>query len=54
MMRLGLVEEEKLTKIISNSGSALRVDINVIVLPEPGGPQRIKGLCSDNQEHKIY
>jgi hypothetical protein len=53
-MRPGLVEEEKLTKIISNYGSAFKVDINVIVFPEPGGPQRRKGLCSDNHEHKIY
>jgi hypothetical protein len=54
MMRPGLVEEEKLTKIISNYGSAFKVDIKVIVLPEPGGPQRRKGLCSDNHEHNIY
>lgn len=54
MIRGGVVPEEKLMKIISNSGRDFNVDINVIVLPEPGGPQRIKGLCSDNQEHKIY
>lgn len=54
MMRSGLVEEEKLTKIISNYGNAFKVDINVIVLPDPGGPQRRKGLCSDNHEHNIY
>ena len=53
MMSPGLVEEEKLTKIISNSGKALRVDINVIVFPDPGGPQRINGLCYDSHEHKI-
>lgn len=53
MMRPGLVEEEKLTKIISNSGSALRVDIRVIVLPDPGGPHNRKGLCYDSQEQRI-
>jgi len=53
MMRPGFVEEEKLTKIISNSGSAFSVDIKVIVFPEPGGPQRMKGLCSESQEQRI-
>lgn len=53
MMSPGLVDDEKLTKIISNSGRAFSVDINVIVLPDPGGPQRINGLCSDNQEQRI-
>lgn len=53
-MRLGFVDEEKLTKIISKSGNAFKVDMRVIVLPEPGGPQRINGRCSDNHEHRIY
>jgi hypothetical protein len=54
MIKLGLVEDEKLTKIISNYGRALSVDIKVMVLPEPGGPQSKNGLCSDSHEHKIY
>lgn len=54
MINPGLVEEEKLTKIISKSGRALSVDINVMVFPEPGGPQSKKGLCSESQEHRIY
>ena len=45
MIRLGLVDDEKFTKIISNSGKAFSVDIKVIVLPEPGGPHSMKGLC---------
>lgn len=48
----GVVEDEKLMKIISKSAKAFNVDINVIVLPDPGGPQRMNGLCSINQEHK--
>jgi hypothetical protein len=54
MMSAGLVDDEKFTNIISKSGSAFRVDINVIVFPDPGGPHSRKGLCSDNQEHRIY
>lgn len=54
MIRPGLVDDEKLTKIISKSGRAFRVDMRVIVLPEPGGPQRRKGLCSDSQEQSTY
>lgn len=54
MMRLGLVPDEKFTKIISNYGSALRVDIRVIVLPEPGGPHNKNGLCSESHEQRIY
>jgi len=53
MIRLGLVPEEKLTKIISNYGRALRVDMRVIVLPEPGGPHNKNGLCSESQEQRI-
>jgi hypothetical protein len=53
MIRLGLVEEEKLTKIISNYGSAFKVDIKVIVLPDPGGPQSKNGLCSESHEQRI-
>lgn len=54
MIKLGFVDDEKFTKIISNYGKALRVDIKVIVLPEPGGPHNKNGLCYDNHEHKIY
>lgn len=53
-MRDGAVPDEKFTKIISNYGRDLRVDIKVIVLPDPGGPHRINGRCSDNHEHRIY
>lgn len=53
MIKAGLVDEEKLTKIISKSGKAFNVDIKVIVLPEPGGPQSKKGLCSESQEQRI-
>jgi len=49
---LGVVELEKLTKIISKSGSALRVLMRVMVFPDPGGPQRRKGLCSESQEQR--
>lgn len=48
------MEEEKLTKIISKSGRAFKVDIKVIVLPDPGGPHNKNGLCSESQEHKTY
>jgi hypothetical protein len=53
-MRAGVVDDEKLTKIISKSGNAFSVDIKVIVLPEPGGPHSKNGRCSDNQEHRTY
>ena len=43
---LGFVVEEKFKKIISQSGSDFKVVIKVIVLPEPGGPQIRKALCS--------
>ena len=49
----GIVPLEKLIKIISKSGNCFKVLIKVIVLPEPGGPHKIKGLCSLSQEHKI-
>ena len=48
---MGVVELEKFTKIISKSGNYLRVLINVMVLPEPGGPNKINGRCSLSQEH---
>jgi len=43
---------EKLIKIISKSTRDFNVLINVIVLPDPGGPQSKNGLCSLNQPHK--
>ena len=51
-MSEGIVPLEKLIKIISKSGNCFKVLIKVIVLPEPGGPHKIKGLCSLSQEHK--
>lgn len=44
-------EIEKLL-LTSMSGSARRALNNVIVLPEPGGPQRTRGLCSASQVYK--
>lgn len=52
-MRLGDVEEEKFTKIISNSGKDFNVDMRVMVFPEPGGPQRMNGRCYDSHEQSI-
>ena len=52
MMSPGLVEDEKFTKIISNSGRAFKVDMRVMVLPEPGGPQSKKGRCSESHEQR--
>lgn len=54
MIKFGFVDDEKLTKIISNSGKAFNVDINVIVFPDPGGPHNKNGLCYESHEHKIY
>jgi len=51
-MREGWVLLEKLMNIISKSTRDLRVLIRVIVLPDPGGPQRRNGLCSLNQPHR--
>jgi hypothetical protein len=48
----GSVEDEKFTNIISKSVKFYRVDIKVMVLPDPGGPQIIKGLCSKSHPHK--
>ena len=45
----GVVEEEKLMKIISISVNFFKVAISVMVFPDPGGPQRMKGLLSDSQ-----
>ena len=44
-----MVVDEKLMKIISISVTIFKVAINVIVLPDPGGPQRRNGRCSLNQ-----
>lgn len=46
MIKSGRVVLEKLIKIISQLGRLFKVVINVIVLPEPGGPQIIKARCS--------
>lgn len=54
MIRPGLVDDEKLTKIYLESGSAFKVDIKVIVLPEPGGPHSKNGRCSESHEQRIY
>lgn len=43
-IRFGSVELEKLRLARTRFGMACRVDVSVIVLPEPGGPQRIRGL----------
>ena len=49
----GVVLEEKLRKIISKSGRLFKVDIKVMVLPLPGGPHRINGLFSLNNDIRI-
>jgi hypothetical protein len=51
MMRSGIVDDEKLIKTISKSVRFFSVAIRVMVLPEPGGPQSKKGLCSLIQLH---
>jgi hypothetical protein len=48
----GVVDDEKLMKIISMSCTFLRVAIRVMVLPDPGGPQSKNGLFSWSQEHR--
>ena len=48
-MSSGVVELEKLMKIISMSVSFFSVAIKVIVLPEPGGPHSKNGRFSLNQ-----
>ncbi|KAJ8586197.1 hypothetical protein M405DRAFT_909138, partial [Rhizopogon salebrosus TDB-379] len=50
-MNSGVVVLEKLRLTISMSGSLCNALKRVIVFPEPGGPQSIRGLCSDNQEY---
>ena len=35
--------------LTSISGRALSAENKVMVFPEPGGPQRTRGLCSANQ-----
>lgn len=52
MINSDVVVAEKFTKIISKSIRFFRVAIKVMVLPEPGGPHIIKGLCSRIQLHK--
>ena len=43
-MRFGSVELEKFRLASTRLGMACSVDVSVIVLPEPGGPQRMRGL----------
>lgn len=43
-MRLGSVELEKLRLASTRLGMACSVDVSVMVLPDPGGPQRMRGL----------
>ena len=50
-MSSGVVALEKLRLTISMSGSLRNALNSVIVLPEPGGPQSIKDLCSDSYEY---
>ena len=51
MINEGSVLLLKLTKIISKSVNDFRVDIKVIVFPDPGGPHNKNGLCSLIQPH---
>lgn len=44
-MRLGSVELEKLRLAMTRFGMAWSVEVSVMVFPDPGGPQRIRGLC---------
>src|ERR1700760_4279323 len=46
----GVVADEKLSPTTSICSNFLRALNKVIVFPEPGGPQRISGLCSANHE----
>lgn len=43
-MRLGSVELEKLRLARTRLGMACKVDVRVMVFPDPGGPHSIKGL----------
>jgi len=54
MISSGVVDEEKLMNTISISVSYFKVAISVIVLPEPGGPHKRKGLFSLSQEQSTY
>ena len=49
----GVVALEKLRPTTSMPGSLRRAPKRVTVFPEPGGPQRMRGLCSDNHEYSI-
>jgi flagellin-specific chaperone FliS len=46
-----VVALEKLRPTTSMSGGLRNALKRVVVFPEPGGPQSIRGLCSDNQEY---
>lgn len=43
------LEFNNINNITSMSGSALSAEKSVMVLPEPGGPQRTRGRCSASQ-----
>lgn len=45
----GVVLAEKLINVRTKFGWSFRVDIRVIVFPDPGGPQRIKGFWLSSQ-----
>jgi hypothetical protein len=51
-IRSGVVDDEKLIKIISMSLTILRVAIKVMVFPDPGGPHSKNGLFSLSQEKR--
>src|SRR5258707_15871435 len=48
----GVVALEKLRPTTSMSGNLRRALNKVMVLPDPGGPHSISGLCSDSQEYR--
>mmetsp|Transcript_4288 Transcript_4288/g.9244 ORF Transcript_4288/g.9244 Transcript_4288/m.9244 type:complete len:241 (-) Transcript_4288:70-792(-) len=45
----GVVPDEKLSGASTSCGMACSVDVSVIVLPLPGGPQRMSGLWLESQ-----
>ena len=48
----GVVADEKFKPTTSISGNDLKAEKSVMVLPDPGGPQRTIGLWSANQVFK--
>src|SRR5579862_4102013 len=51
MTKSGVVALEKLIEATSKFGSFRKALNKVIVFPEPGGPHKITGRCSDIQEY---